>query len=251
MPKSTRPSGTRLLHLAVHELRTPASVVSGYLRMLLAGHAGPLNEKQQKMLAEADRSNRRLNDLIADLGTLTNLESGTLAPAQQHVALWALAREVAADVDEGRDRGVSFDVQADGPEADVLADATRLRSALTTLLRALARERATPGTIIVACRVADAGGRPEAIVRIGEDAALPALDGPPGRFDEWRGGLGLGLPLARCVIEAAGGRLWAPRGRANRSAIAFAIPLATPSAPSGPDQLWLRNLISGITIGLN
>ena len=226
MPKSTRPSGVRLLHLAVHELRTPASVVSGYLRMLLAGHAGPLNEQQQKMIADADRSSRRLNELIADLGVLSNLEGGTLTLAQQRVALQTLVGDVCAHLDEGRDRGVLFEVRADANEAEVLVDATRLRAALTTMLTAMARERVTPGTLIVDCRVDERGARPEAVVRIGEEVALPRLDGPPGRFDEWRGGLGLGLPLARHVIEGAGGRLWAPRGRANRSAIAFALPLA-------------------------
>ncbi|MDE3154068.1 MAG: hypothetical protein KGN76_03155 [Acidobacteriota bacterium] len=227
MGNASRTATTRLLHLAVHELRTPASVVSGYLRMLLAGHAGPLNERQQKMLSEADRSNRRLNDLIADLGTLSNLESGALTLAVQRVPLWTLVREVTAAVDEGRDRGVLFEARTSGDEVEVLADATRLRTALGALLTATARERVTPATCLVDGRLETRdGGGPQAVIRIGEEPALAGLDGPPGRFDDWRGGLGLALPLARHVVEGAGGRLWAPRGRANRAAIGVALPVA-------------------------
>ena len=46
----------RVMSLAVHELRTPVTVVSGYLRMLLRDQAGPLTDKQRKMVEEADRS---------------------------------------------------------------------------------------------------------------------------------------------------------------------------------------------------
>ena len=46
----------RLLSLAVHELRTPASVVGGYLRMLTTFSDPPLDEKQQKMVDEAGKS---------------------------------------------------------------------------------------------------------------------------------------------------------------------------------------------------
>ena len=42
----------RVMSLAVHELRTPVTVVGGYLRMLLREQAGPLTERQRKMLEE-------------------------------------------------------------------------------------------------------------------------------------------------------------------------------------------------------
>jgi K+-sensing histidine kinase KdpD len=228
-PSSNASPGVKLLNLAVHELRTPASVVSGYLRMLLAGHAGPLNERQQKLVTEAERSSRRLNDLVADLSTLANLEAGTLSLPAQRVALFALIRDVAAETREGRDRGVVIEVRTPADEAEVMADSVRLRAAVATLLMAMARERAMPGTLVIDGRVESHAGAAHVIVRLGEEAALPRLDGPAGRFDIWRGGLGVALPLARHVVEAAGGRLWSPRGRANRSATGLALPLAPPA----------------------
>ena len=65
----------RTLSLAVHELRTPVTVVAGYLRMLLREQAGPLSDKQRKMLEEADRSCGRLGALVAEMSELGKLES--------------------------------------------------------------------------------------------------------------------------------------------------------------------------------
>ncbi len=66
----------RLLSLAVHEFRTPVTVVAGYLRMLLREQGGPLTDKQRKMLEEADRSCTRLGALVAEMSDLGKLESG-------------------------------------------------------------------------------------------------------------------------------------------------------------------------------
>src|SRR5205085_9699381 len=55
---------SQLLSLAVHEFRTPASVVGGYLRMLQADTESALSERQRKMIADAARSCGRLVELI-------------------------------------------------------------------------------------------------------------------------------------------------------------------------------------------
>ena len=60
----------RALSLAVHELRTPVTVVAGYLRMVLREQAGPVTEKQRKMLEEAERSCTRLSALVTEMSDL-------------------------------------------------------------------------------------------------------------------------------------------------------------------------------------
>jgi signal transduction histidine kinase len=61
-------------------------------------------------------------------------------------------------------------------------------------------------------------------VRIGEESALALADESPGRFDEFRGGIGMVLPIARRVVEAYGGRIWSPSTE-TRAATAIALPV--------------------------
>ena len=67
----------RLLSLAVHEFRTPARVVGGYLRMLQRDSDQPLSDRQRKMIDEAEKSCARLVALIAELSEISKLDVAT------------------------------------------------------------------------------------------------------------------------------------------------------------------------------
>src|SRR5207245_9301164 len=66
-----------LLSLAVHEFRTPASVVGGYLRMLQRDGDG-LSDRHRRMIDEAEKSCARLVGIIAELRVIGKLESELL-----------------------------------------------------------------------------------------------------------------------------------------------------------------------------
>ena len=84
-----------LLSLAVHEFRTPASVVGGYLRMLQKDTDPPLTERQRKMIDEAEKSCARLVAIVAELSDIGKLDSGAVKLAQQPFDLFTLVEEVA------------------------------------------------------------------------------------------------------------------------------------------------------------
>src|SRR5688572_5134537 len=69
----------KLLSLAVHEFRTPITVVAGYIRMLLKDRAGPITDQQRRLLEEAEKSCGRLSALVAEMSDLSGLEGGTAA----------------------------------------------------------------------------------------------------------------------------------------------------------------------------
>src|SRR3954469_22808914 len=96
----------RVMSLAVHELRTPVTVVGGYLRMLLREQAGPLTEKQRKMLEEAERSCGRLNGLVNEMSEFGKLQAGEATMARQEVDIAGLLAELATRMHGGEDRGV-------------------------------------------------------------------------------------------------------------------------------------------------
>jgi signal transduction histidine kinase len=219
----------RLLSLAVHELRTPVTVVAGYLRMLLRDQGGPLTDRQRKMLEEAERSCTRLNSLVSEMSDLGKLESGTATIARQEVDIAGLLAELASGMHEGEDREVRLELRGADRPLVVNGDRSRLAAALKSLMHAALRERGEPGTIVVDCSIGAADGTPFVLVALGDQSVLPTLlapatgNTPP--FDEWRGGLGLALPVARRVIEGHGGMLWSADGA--RAASALRLPLRT------------------------
>ena len=219
----------RVMSLAVHELRTPVTVVSGYLRMLLREQAGPLSEKQRKMLEEAERSCTRIGALVAEMSELGKLEGGEASLAAQEIDLAALLSELASGMHEGDDRGIR--VETHGPDGPVFVtgDRTRLSTALRALMHAAVRERGDPGVIVVKYSVITDTTPPSVLVAIGDEATARALieagrQAPP-PFDEWRGGLGLALPIGRRVIERQGGALWSAAGEHSRAGSALRLPL--------------------------
>jgi signal transduction histidine kinase len=221
----------RALSLAVHELRTPVTVVAGYLRMLLREQAGPLSEKQRKMLEEADRSCGRLGALVAEMSELGKLEGGAVAFASQDFDLGALVVELASGLQDGVDRGVQLEARTVVPngmtEIRVTGDRARIAAAVKALMQSTVRERVDPGVVVARCSVAATGGA-WGVIAIGDEAVLPDLErGPasPPEFDEWRGGMGLAIPVARRVIEAHGGALWACSGSHARATSALRLPL--------------------------
>lgn len=218
----------RALSLAVHELRTPVTVTTGYLRMLLREQAGPISDRQRKMLEEAERSSGRINALISELSELGKLVAGELTPPAVTFNLAALVAEMAGDMQEGGDRGIRVEVRAT-KHVPVAGDRLRLGTALRALVHAALRERVEPGVVVVACSTVADGGGPWALVTIGDETAIPALAGlaraaAPPPFDEWRGGLGLALPVGRRLIEAHGGAVWSAPDN-PRAGSAFRLPL--------------------------
>jgi signal transduction histidine kinase len=220
---------SELLALAVHEFRTPVTVVSGYLRML--EQLGPLTDRQKAAVSEAVKSCARLTDLVAEMSDLSNLAAGAEAPAEDEVALGPLVADIAAAVEEGRDRGVTLTVD-DHPGAErgplVSADRKRLTHALRALLVAVLREQSAPTTVRVYRDTRMVNGARMAALGIGpadKAHAILDLDRPESRLNESRGGLGLALPIARRVIERSGGRVWSSGTEKSVGAVGVLLPL--------------------------
>ena len=222
---------TRLLSLAVHELRTPVSVVGGYLRMLLGEAGGPLTNHQRKMLEEATKSCERIVALISELNEIARLDGGSAATRADPFELFQVVREVSRDIRDVEDRKVRIDVLGEAAGASCAGDRARLSAALSAIIRAIARERASGAPMVIDCRVTAGNGRALAEVTIARDPDLQhTCTAPREAFDERRGGLGLALPIARRVIERHGGQVWSPAvgstdDSARRASVVIAIPL--------------------------
>ena len=211
MPTPASEPYAALISLAVHELRTPVGVVSGYLRMLVRDTVEPLTARQKKLIEEADRSCARMAAIIAELNDVGKMDAGVIALTARPVDLVALAKEVVAQTHEASDRDVHLTVRADGKPAAAVGDAARLRSSFDAVFRAVLRERPGPATVVADCRRVKVDEQDCLVIVVAEESQVDEAFVRSRRpFVETRGGMGLAIPLARRVIEGHHGRLEAP-----------------------------------------
>ena len=212
------PRWPKLLSLAVHEFRTPITVVAGYIRMLLKDRAGPITDQQRRLLEEAEKSCGRLSALVAEMSDLSGLEGGTAALKRAPVDLTSVLQEAIASLPPMPDREVTTDIVASDP-AEIDGDPTRLRTALASIVAALRREVVTSDRLLISVT-----RHKEAVVMIlGDPEQMDAYTSADPEtlepFDEWRGGSGLSLAIARRIIAQHGGRLLAPPGEAKAGGV--------------------------------
>lgn len=213
----------RLLSLSVHELRTPISVVAGYLRMLLKDPSGALDDRYRRMLEEAEKSCGRLAALVAEMSDLSALEGGTAALKTAPVDIRALLSEAIAALPPLPDRTVSIELTTGTGPAVIQGDAARLQSAITSVIHALRRELVTSDNLLINERFAPYEGRAASWIAIADVDNIQALSATDAKdlntFDEWRGGCGLSLPVACRVIDRHHGSIWSPSNGAKAAAV--------------------------------
>lgn len=219
---------SKVLSLAVHELRSPLTVVSGYVRMLQRG--GTLTDPQQQILREVEKSCGRLSGLIAELNDLAQLEAGTAPFNRSRVSLFSVLDRAALEIPKPE----GAEVVVSGDEADAAAiegDAHRLGRAFVTLGSMGLRELIDTRTLTIDRRVRREAGSPVAWIVIGSPSVVSELaDIDPQLLvplDDTRAGLGFGLLVARRVIEAHDGGIWSPRSGQQRAASIIRFPLRT------------------------
>ena len=204
------PNWPRLLGLSVHELRTPLSVVIGYLRML--DRAGPLNEQQRSLIDLVMKSCGRLGDVIGEMSDLSQIEEGKVTLNRSHIDVRAVLAQAVSALPELPDREMHVSLGTGEGPAMLDGDPVRLKTAFTSLLTGLRREVVTTNEFCVREQVRRSNGRAESWITFGPPELVPALQSSDPNdlttFNEWRGGCGLSLAIARRVIEAHSGHVW-------------------------------------------
>ena len=213
----------RLLALSVHEFRTPVTVVAGYIRMLLKNRAGAITDQQRRLLEEAEKSCGRLSALLTEMSDLSNLEANTTPFNRNAINLHTLLAETIAALPEVPDREITVTLSSVGGGGPVQGDPVRLKTAFTSILNALRRELVTSAELFVRERTGEYEGHPATWIAMADADRIEGLStaGPDALapFDEWRGGCGLSLAVARRVIDAHGGALWSPSDGTKAAAV--------------------------------
>jgi len=231
--------------MVTHDLRNPAGSVSGVLKLLLSGKAGPLTPKQEQLLNIARSSADKLAALIDDYLDYATIDAGYLRLERREVELRALAEHAANQ--NGPQAGLKqITIRLDVPRQPVRAhaDAERLGQVLDNLLSNAVKYTAEGGWITLSLEVEEGW----AVFRIKDTGMgippdqLPRLFLPFGRVpgESTRGirGTGLGLVIVKEIAEAHGGSVVAEsEGVAGRgTTFTVRIPLDPPEGAAAPPR---------------
>ena len=205
-----------------HELRTPLTVIQGNLEALLDGVYPADAAHLQPILEET----RLMERLIEDLRTLTLVEAGSLVLHREPTDLGSLLTEVAAGYRSQADEaGIALTVTTapDLPTLDI--DPARIREVVANLLTNALRHTPRDGRVEVSARLAV--GKVEVTVHDTGSGIPP--DQRDRIFDRFyrspdSPGSGLGLPIAKSLIEAHGGDITAASGPSEGTTVRFSLP---------------------------
>jgi len=189
-----------------HELKTPLTVVSGFIETLLDHLPDLALEESKQFLSLAHEQAQRMQRLIMDLLMLSALETGSPPPSEERVVLHDLMAEV---IDEARalSKGRHQIVLTGTDGAGLLGSRNELRSAMGNLVTNAIRYTPAGGTIKVAWQTMDDGSGVFSVADNGigiESQHLPRLTERFYRIDRGRsresGGTGLGLAIVKHVL---------------------------------------------------
>jgi signal transduction histidine kinase len=191
----------------MHDLRTPL-VPLNYINMALDGAFGPLNAEQRRCLGVAARNSRALEDQIGLFQTFLHAQRGGLAPRMQEVSVPDLVERAAVFWGEVAERqGVAWSPRVPS-EGRVVGDLELLVRATRALLDNALRACSEGGEVRLGAEL-HAGGAVCFVEDTGcgmSEEALARLSEPFEREFGGRG-LGLGLTVARAIVEAHGAAL--------------------------------------------
>jgi PAS domain S-box-containing protein len=224
-----------------HDLRTPLAGIKASIGVVLANEPPGTSEPLHRMFVNIDLAADRMGNLVADLLELARFQAGRVGLQRQRTDLRALGERVAAAI-EPLAAARAQRVQVALPDAPLIAsaDPDRLERALLNLLGNAQKYGRDGG--LVGLRLEQRGA--EALFAVADDG--PGI--PPAEqafiFDRFyrsadeatqrHQGSGLGLPIARAIVELHGGRIWVESASDAGATFYVALPLAPESPGRSP-----------------
>jgi len=221
------------VNLVSHELRTPLTSILGYAQLILDGKRGTITEPQRDSLMTVHRQANRLRALIEALLDVSKIESGRIEMEKEAVSLLDVAKYRLEEIKPQADaKNIKLEFIAPESLPNILGDEERLGRVFTNLIGNAIKFTPSEGTVTVRLRL---DGRWVLSQVIDTGPGIPEEEQEK-IFDKFyqvselqtrlQGGSGLGLSIAKSIVEAHGGKIWVKNRAGKGSDFRFALPIA-------------------------
>ena len=226
-----------------HELRTPLNAMLGFTQLLEVDDAEPLSPRQRGRTAQIQQAGWHLLEMINDTLDLSRIESGSLKLDAANLDLEQVLDEALAMIEAdaaARQLSVTRDVAKDARH--VLGDATRLKQVLTNLLTNAIKYNRDGGSIRVEARRVRTDTVELAVQDSGLGLSAEQLDelfqpyNRLGREQSQTQGTGIGLVIAKGLVELMGGKMSASSVPGQGSCFVLTLP-ATQAPEAMPARI--------------
>ena len=227
----------KFVGMAAHDLRSPISVIISFLKILMSGHFGELNEDQLKIMRKLDRNCESMISLIDNLLDVTAIEAGHLELKMAKVDLYEFLKE--SCLTNGilaKNKSIDIDFVPRGGLPQVYMDKERINQVLNNLLGNAIKFSNKNTEIMVKAEVLN--DKNEVQVSVCDQGQGIPEDEMSMLFTEFgrtsiRGtadekSFGLGLAIVKQIIEAHGGKIWVDSEFGKGSTFLFTLPVTPP-----------------------
>jgi len=229
---------TQFIAVASRKLRDPLLQLRRGLYAIAHGFAGALSPLQSELVAAAVEESQKLDDLMADLIEVAEIDSGKREMKPESLSPIALLRE-AEDryADEARDKKVRIEIQAFADLSHIQADRRAVRSIFDNLLTNALRFTPPDGEIVLAAE--ETKDHVQFTVRdSGRGIEAERLSTIFDRFNaSSESGTGMGLALVRRLVESLGGQIAVESRLGHGTTIRFTLPVASVEAVRHPVEV--------------
>jgi len=231
--KRTEERRASFVSIISHQLRTPLSITKGYLEGLVTGDKGELKPGQREYLSEALKVNKEIIDLVNDYLEIVNLDSDTLKISPQPLQLEELIEDEIkkfTQLASASNCELEF-IKPKQPLPKVKADLIKVRQVIVNIIsnaikyssgenRATIELKKEANMVVFSCQ--DRGvGIPEEQ----QEELFTKFFRAKNILHKDVKGSGLGLYLAKIIIESLGGNVWIESKEGKGTKVSFSLPI--------------------------
>jgi|GEM_PF-629099 PAS domain S-box-containing protein len=224
---------SNFISMVSHELRTPLNSINGFLEIVMEGHVGALSERQYEFLSYARSSTQQLMSLVEDVLFISKADTGQFELRYSTVELPSLVDQLMHNLEPlAQSAEVTLKCSIPEPFPKIEADALRLQQVLTNLLNNAIKFTPPQGEV----RIEASYDAREALVCVADTGCGVPYEDQPHVFERFyqsdnaslvkHGGYGLGLAIAKLIVEQHGGRIWLESEPGQGAAFYFTLPLS-------------------------